>query len=138
MGSLDLVHVDYTSIEANAVDLQSTKGTAEIEGEVVETRTINVLVIQDHFTNFLVIKAPPNQSAITTARYLWEEFFSILGPPNRLISDKGATFTSGVIKELCALMGVDKIVTCAHHPDCLLYTSPSPRDGLLSRMPSSA
>ena len=28
-----------------------------------------------------------------------------------------------------------------NHPqyiDCLLYTSPSPRDGLLSRMPSSA
>ena len=25
-----------------------------------------------------------------------------------------------------------------HLPDCLLYTSPSPRDGLLSRMPSSA
>ena len=24
------------------------------------------------------------------------------------------------------------------YPDCLLYTSPSPRDGLLSRMPSSA
>ena len=26
----------------------------------------------------------------------------------------------------------------AHHISCLLYTSPSPRDGLLSRMPSSA
>ena len=25
-----------------------------------------------------------------------------------------------------------------HGYDCLLYTSPSPRDGLLSRMPSSA
>ena len=25
-----------------------------------------------------------------------------------------------------------------HHNSCLLYTSPSPRDGLLSRMPSSA
>ena len=25
-----------------------------------------------------------------------------------------------------------------HHLYCLLYTSPSPRDGLLSRMPSSA
>ena len=25
-----------------------------------------------------------------------------------------------------------------HFEDCLLYTSPSPRDGLLSRMPSSA
>ena len=26
----------------------------------------------------------------------------------------------------------------AQHRNCLLYTSPSPRDGLLSRMPSSA
>ena len=26
----------------------------------------------------------------------------------------------------------------AWYRDCLLYTSPSPRDGLLSRMPSSA
>ena len=26
----------------------------------------------------------------------------------------------------------------AQYDDCLLYTSPSPRDGLLSRMPSSA
>ena len=27
---------------------------------------------------------------------------------------------------------------CLHISGCLLYTSPSPRDGLLSRMPSSA
>ena len=32
------------------------------------------------------------------------------------------------------------IIECENHnlPACLLYTSPSPRDGLLSRMPSSA
>ena len=30
-----------------------------------------------------------------------------------------------------------KIIGCLHMT-CLLYTSPSPRDGLLSRMPSSA
>ena len=28
--------------------------------------------------------------------------------------------------------------SCREHTPCLLYTSPSPRDGLLSRMPSSA
>ena len=35
---------------------------------------------------------------------------------------------------------VEKEVDLAVHSmkDCLLYTSPSPRDGLLSRMPSSA
>ena len=30
------------------------------------------------------------------------------------------------------------LVTILHQYPCLLYTSPSPRDGLLSRMPSSA
>ena len=29
-------------------------------------------------------------------------------------------------------------LTFGEHTGCLLYTSPSPRDGLLSRMPSSA
>ena len=31
-----------------------------------------------------------------------------------------------------------KIVGIAHYRTCLLYTSPSPRDATLSRMPSSA
>ena len=41
--------------------------------------------------------------------------------------------------------GLEKAITCAREAKsavkcrvCLLYTSPSPRDGLLSRMPSSA
>ena len=33
--------------------------------------------------------------------------------------------------------GKDEVVAVYCEP-CLLYTSPSPRDGLLSRMPSSA
>ena len=32
----------------------------------------------------------------------------------------------------------DYVATFNASPTCLLYTSPSPRDGLLSRMPSSA
>ena len=31
-----------------------------------------------------------------------------------------------------------EIIINVHYKSCLLYTSPSPRDGLLSRMPSSA
>ena len=35
--------------------------------------------------------------------------------------------------------GYDYEVVCVNdYSNCLLYTSPSPRDGLLSRMPSSA
>src|SRR5665647_3915080 len=57
-------------------------------------------------------------------------------------------------RQACALLGVDtvtepggqprerhgqqEVTTMGHLHPCLLYTSPSPRDGLLSRMPSSA
>ena len=34
--------------------------------------------------------------------------------------------------------GVELIALVVENDTCLLYTSPSPRDGLLSRMPSSA
>ena len=38
-----------------------------------------------------------------------------------------------------AIQGILDIANESQHPRaCLLYTSPSPRDGLLSRMPSSA
>ena len=36
------------------------------------------------------------------------------------------------------LAGLLLVKTKVLNRDCLLYTSPSPRDGLLSRMPSSA
>ena len=41
--------------------------------------------------------------------------------------------------EVALVLGVDpKKADQAIRSTCLLYTSPSPRDGLLSRMPSSA
>ena len=45
-----------------------------------------------------------------------------------------ADLTNAVI----ALSGVAGLNAAEHLRSCLLYTSPSPRDGLLSRMPSSA
>ena len=36
------------------------------------------------------------------------------------------------------MVSVAKLIRIAQVLNCLLYTSPSPRDGLLSRMPSSA
>ena len=63
------------------------------------------------------------------------------------ISSQGqnwAFFTDGVMGGLSqgkAIISKVNDVNCYHmtgNVTCLLYTSPSPRDGLLSRMPSSA
>ena len=43
-----------------------------------------------------------------------------------------------VVRSLRALTGRGSSRSSTPNKSCLLYTSPSPRDGLLSRMPSSA
>ena len=47
---------------------------------------------------------------------------------------------AGIVALVVVTVGSTKglYTTQAQLDDCLLYTSPSPRDGLLSRMPSSA
>ena len=54
-----------------------------------------------------------------------------LGNPNLKKANVPQNFTKKQVAEY---------LKCAEDPIyfCLLYTSPSPRDGLLSRMPSSA
>ena len=42
------------------------------------------------------------------------------------------------IKDHINRTGTSFLIGATPYKDCLLYTSPSPRDGLLSRMPSSA
>ena len=57
--------------------------------------------------------------------------YRVLGNDLVFITDTGDVVTVGTIG------GTNRVTMHQTHP-CLLYTSPSPRDGLLSRMPSSA
>ena len=56
--------------------------------------------------------------------------------PGRSAIDKGQYFWSYTI--VITNSGHETVQLRTRHWICLLYTSPSPRDGLLSRMPSSA
>ena len=100
---LDLVHIDYVSMEV-------TVGVTE--KPVVK----NVLVVEDHFTRFTQAYVTNNHTARTTARVLYNEFFSVFGFPRRLMSDQASEFTGQVISELCDLLGVTKIRTLPYHP----------------------
>ena len=58
-----------------------------------------------------------------------------------VLADSSVPLTRQVPLEFCDLVRSNHITVAAkdtHVSVCLLYTSPSPRDGLLSRMPSSA
>ena len=57
---------------------------------------------------------------------------------NKLVDAKYSSYFALRLAVICAIIASILIVTYAEFLACLLYTSPSPRDGLLSRMPSSA
>ena len=59
---------------------------------------------------------------------------SLFGNGNHFRRPLGVWLNSGIL----LLRNTAWSKRLLHHSDCLLYTSPSPRDGLLSRMPSSA
>ena len=90
---LDLLHVDFTSIETTLKLNQSPRVT-------------NVLVFQDHFTKHVLAYVTPNQAANTVAKFLYGGYISIFGAPARLLSDRGTSFTSSIIEELCKILGI--------------------------------
>ena len=51
-----------------------------------------------------------------TAKFLYGGYISIFGAPARLLSNRGASFTSSVIEELCKILGVKQLQTMAYHP----------------------
>ena len=90
---LDLLHVDFTSIET-MMELDKSP------------RVTNVLVFQDHFTKHVLGYVTPNQTAKNIAKFLYGGYISIFGAPARLLRDRGTSFTSSIIEELCKILGV--------------------------------
>ena len=62
--------------------------------------------------------------------------FVILSPDTFARASNLATMARQTVVVAIAAVGMTLVIV--HGGICLLYTSPSPRDGLLSRMPSSA
>ena len=76
----------------------------------------NILVITDRFSRYAQAIPTRNQSARTTFRALFENFFVHYGFLAKLHSEKGANFESKVIKKLCKIAGIQKTRTSPYHP----------------------
>ena len=90
---LDLLHVDFTSIETT---LELNKSP----------RVANVLVFQDHFTKHVLAYVTSNHPAKTITKFLYGGYISLFGALARLLSDRGTSFTSSIIEELCKILGI--------------------------------
>ena len=95
---LELIHLDYLKIEPS-------KGNIE-----------NVLVITDHFTRYAQAFPSKSQTALATAKLLWNNFILHYGFPSKIITDQGRNVESELIEHLCQLAGVQKLRTSPYQP----------------------
>ena len=95
---LELVHLDYLQIEPS-------KGNIE-----------NVLIVTDHFTRYAQAYPSKTQTALATAKLLWNNFIIHYGFPIKTISDQGRNFESELLANLCEVAGVQKLRTTPYHP----------------------
>ena len=101
-GPGELLHVDFTSIEE----------TVPLKEDPV---MCNVLVLQDHFSKYVVTYVVKDQTARTAAETLRNGYFGLFSTPAYLVSDQGKAFTGHVITHLCELYGVQKLRTSPYH-----------------------
>ena len=104
--SLNLLHVDFTCIETTLEPNQSP-------------RLANVLVIQDHFIQHVLVYVTPDQTVKTITKILYGGYISIFGALAKLLSDRGASFTSSVIEEMCKILGIKQLQTMPYHPQTM-------------------
>ena len=86
---LELVHLDFLTIGQN-------------------DRTMNVLVVTDHFTQYAQAFVTPKQTTAVTVKTLWENYLVHYGWPASILTDQGRSFENNLIKELCSIAGVGK------------------------------
>ena len=101
-GPGELLHVDFTSIEE----------TVPLKEEPVIR---NVLVLQDHFSKYIVAYVVKDQTAHTATETLRNGYFGLFGTPAYLVSDQGKAFTGHIITHLCELYGVQKLRTSPYN-----------------------
>ena len=101
-GPGELLHVDFTSIEE----------TVPLREEPVIR---NVLVLQDHFSEYVVAYVVKDQTARSAAETLRIGYFRLFSTPAYLVSDQGKAFMGHVITHLCELYRVQKLRASPYH-----------------------
>jgi transposase InsO family protein len=75
-----------------------------------------ILVAVDHFTRWPVAIATPDATTATVARFLYENILTCFGPPDEILTDRGANFLAEALREYLKLQRVKHLKTTAYHP----------------------
>ena len=77
-----------------------------------------VLVFQDFLTKWPMVFPLADQKSHHIVELLVKEVILLFGVPEALLSDRGTNLLSHLMLDVCHLLGIKKLNTTAHHPQC--------------------
>ena len=77
-----------------------------------------LIVFQDLFTKWPMAYPASDQKTGRIARLLVEEIIPFFGVPEALLSDRGINLLSYLMRDVCKMLGIEKLNTTAYHPQC--------------------
>ena len=90
---MKLVHLDFLTLG----------------GKADNNKSVNILIVTDHFTKYVQAYITPKQTAVVFAQTLWENFLVHYGWSEKILTDQGKSFENNLIRELCELAQVKKL-----------------------------
>ncbi|GBM53839.1 Retrovirus-related Pol polyprotein from transposon 297 [Araneus ventricosus] len=99
-------------------DIPFNKIGVDLLGRFPITRNGNrwIIVRTDYLTRSTVTKALPTAEATEIAKFLVEEIILKHGAPREMISDRGRSFLSNLVKDINQLCQTSHLLTTAYHP----------------------
>jgi hypothetical protein len=82
---------------------------------VTENGNKYLLTFVDHFTRFCEAIPIPTQETEVIAREFVVRIITQFGVPKKLLTDRGAAFTSAFMKEVCKLLKIQKLQTSSYN-----------------------
>jgi len=82
---------------------------------VTEKGSKYLLTFIDHITRFCDAIPIARQDTETIGREFVTKIITQVGVPKKLLTDRGASFTSALIKETCKLLKIQKLQTSSYH-----------------------
>ena len=77
---MELIHLDFLTLRGKAGD----------------TKSVNILVVTDHFTKYAQAYITPKQKTIVVAHTLWENFLVHYGWPEKILTDQVKSFENNL------------------------------------------
>ena len=77
----------------------------------------SILVVCDRMTKMAYFVPTTEKTLVEgVARLFWNNIWKLHGLPESIITDRGAQFTAGIMKELNQMLGIDTKLSTAYYP----------------------